>query len=84
MITNLILNVCAVVSNVVIATTPMQLVPVYATRKSFDDPECFPCHRPYLLVLADCSCKYEEYISHYVVVPMPPKEAEKLKEKPAK
>ena len=66
--TNLILNVCAVVSNAVVATVPMELKPVYERVKVFDDPDCFPCHHPELLVLADCSCKWSVIPTHYVIV----------------
>ena len=66
--TNLILNVCAVVSNTVVATVPMELKPVYERVKVFDDPDCFPCHRPELLVIADCTCKWSVIPTHYVIV----------------
>lgn len=74
--TNLILNVCAVVSNAVVATVPMELKPVYERVKVFDNPDCFPCHHPELLVLADCSCKWRVIPTHYVIVP---KKAEEKK-----
>lgn len=67
--TNLILTVCAVVSNAVVSTMQMQLVPVYEKVKAHDDPNCYPCHSPYLAINADCSCKWKEIITHYVIVP---------------
>lgn len=67
--TNLIITVCAVVSNAIVSTAQMRLIPVYERVKTHDDPECIPCHHSNLLVLAGCSCSWETVLTHYVIAP---------------